>query len=58
MDTLAREDMHQDRRHQRHQRCCRRAHPVGERRHVEIDAFAGVCRALAVERQMQAVLGK
>jgi hypothetical protein len=58
MDTLAREDMRHDRRDQWHQRCCRRAHPVGERRHVEIDAFAGVGRALTVERQMQAVFGK
>ena len=43
---------------QRHQRRRRRAHPVGERRDVEIDAFPRIDRALTVERQMQAVLGE
>ena len=43
---------------QRHQRCRRRAHPVGQRRDVEIDAFPGIDGALPVERQMQAVLGE
>ena len=32
--------------------------PVGQRRDVELDAFAGIDGALAVERQMQAVLGE
>jgi hypothetical protein len=41
-----------------HQRCRRSAHPVGKRRHVEIDAFAFVDGALAIKRQMQAVLGE
>ena len=43
---------------QRHQRRRCRAHPVGQRRHVEIDAFPRIDCALAVERQMQAVLGE
>ena len=34
------------------------ADPVGQRRDVELDALAGIGRALAVERQMQAVLGE
>jgi hypothetical protein len=32
--------------------------PSASRRHVEIDAFPGVDRALTMERQMQAILGK
>ena len=40
MDALGREDMCADHVDQRHQRCCRRADPVGERRYVEIDALA------------------
>ena len=43
---------------QRHQRRRRRTDPVGQRRHVEINAFPCINGALAVERQMQAVLGK
>ena len=43
---------------QRHQRGRRRADPVGQRRDIEIDAFARIDGALAVERQMQAVLGE
>ena len=34
------------------------AHPVGERRDIEIDAFQRIGRALAVERQMQAVFAE
>ena len=58
MDALRRKDMGADLRHQRHQRGRRRAHPVGQRRDVEIDAFPGIDCALTVERQMQAVLGE
>ena len=47
-----------DRLDQRHQRRRRRADPVGQRRDVEVDALAGIGRALAVERQVQAVLGE
>src|SRR5580700_3435498 len=58
MDALGRKDMGPDRLDQRHQRCRTGPHPVGERRDVEIDAFARVDVALAMERQMQAILGK
>jgi hypothetical protein len=47
-----------DRLDQRDQRNRRGARPVGERRHVEIDAFARIDGALPVERQMQAELGE
>jgi hypothetical protein len=56
MDALGREHMRPDCLDQRHQRRCRGANPVGERSDIEIDAFAGIGCALAVERQMQAVL--
>ena len=56
VDALRREHVRADHFHQRHQSCGCRADPIGERRDVEIDAFAGVDCALAVERQMQAVL--
>ena len=58
MDALGGEDMGPDHIDQRHQRCRRGAHPVGQRRDVEIDAFARIDGALAVERQVQAVLGE
>ena len=47
-----------DRIHQRPQGHGRGADPVGERGHIERDTFMGVGRALPVERQMQAILGK
>jgi hypothetical protein len=56
MDPLGREDMSSDRFDQRPQRCCAGADPIGERRDIELDAFAR--SALPVERQMQAVLGE
>ena len=34
------------------------ADPIGQRRDVELDALAGIGRALPVERQVQAVLGE
>ena len=58
MDALGRKDMSADRLDERHQRGRRRAHPVGERRDIEIDAFSRIDVALPVERQMQAVLGE
>jgi hypothetical protein len=58
MDALSHEDMGADRLDQRHQGGRRRAHPVGQRRHVEIDAFPRIDSALTVERQMKAVLGE
>ena len=58
MQPLGREHMAADRLDQRHQRRCRGAHPIGQGRHVEIDAFAGIGRALAGQRQVQAVLGE
>jgi hypothetical protein len=44
--------------HQRHQRGRRGADPVGQRRHVEINAFPRIDGALTIERQMQAILGE
>ena len=58
MDALGREHVGADRLDQRHQGRRRCAHPVGQRRDVELDALAGIGRALAGERQMQAVLGE
>ena len=43
---------------QRHQGCRGCAHPVGQRRDIEVDAFAFIDVALAIERQVQAVLGE
>jgi hypothetical protein len=56
MDALDREHMRLDCLDQRHQRRCRGANPVGELSGIEIDAFVGIGCALAVERQMQAVV--
>lgn len=52
------EDMAPDCVDQWHQgcRCC--AHPVCERRHIDVDAFALIDVALTIERQVQAVLGE
>ena len=47
-----------DRIDQRHQGCRRGAHPVRQRRYVEVNAFALVDVALTMERQVQAVLGE
>ena len=58
MDALGREHVGADRLDQRHQGCRAGADPVGQRRDVELDALAGIGRALAVERQVQAVLGE
>ena len=58
MDALGREDVSADGLDQRHQGRRRGAYPVGKRRHVEVDAFADVDSALAIERQMQAELGE
>ena len=58
MDALGGEDMRPDRLDQRHQRCRRRADPVGQRRDIEFDAFARIDGALTIERQMQAVFGE
>ena len=58
MQPLGREHVGADRLDQRHQRRRRGADPVGQRRHVELDAFAGIGRALAGQRQVQAVLGE
>ena len=58
MDALGREDVGTDGFDQRHQRCRAGADPVGQRRDAELDALARIGRALAVERQVQAVLGE
>ena len=58
MDALSGEDLAPDRLDQRHQRRRRSANPVGERRHVEINAFPCINGALTVKRQMQAILGE
>jgi len=58
MQPLGGEHMGAHRLDQRHQGGRRCAHPVGQGRHVKLDAFAGIDRALARQRQMQAVLGE
>ena len=58
VDALGRKHMGPDRLDQRHQGRRTGAHPVGQRRHVEIDAFARIDVALAMKRQMQAILGE
>jgi len=58
MDALGGEDMCPDQQQQWHQRRGRSADPVSQRRDVELDALAGIDRALAVERQMQPVFGE
>ena len=58
MDALRGEDMGADHLDHWHQRRRRRADPVGKGRHVEIDAFPRIDRALTVKRQMQAILGE
>jgi hypothetical protein len=58
VDALGRKDMAPDRADQRHQGCRGGTHPVRERRYVEVDAFTLVDIALAMERQVQAVLGE
>ena len=56
MDAFRCKDMASDRIDQRHQGCRGGAHPVGQRRDIEVDAFAPVDLALTVERQVQAIL--
>jgi hypothetical protein len=58
MDTLGRKDVTADRLDQRHQGGRRCTDPVSQGRDVELDALAGIGRALTRERQVQAVLGK
>ena len=58
VDALGGEHVGADRLDQRHQGRRRGADPVGQRRDVERDALAGIGRALAGERQVQAVLGE
>jgi hypothetical protein len=55
MDAVGREDMAFYACDERHQ--CRRCstHPIGQGRHIEVDALAFVNRALPVERQVQAI---
>ena len=58
MDALGGEDVGADHVDQRHQGCRGCADPICQRRDVEIDAFAFIDVALAIERQVQAVLGE
>src|SRR5437867_4242235 len=58
MDALGREHMRLDRLDQRHQRCRASAHPVGQRRDVELDPLARISLTQAMERQMQTVLAE
>jgi len=55
MDALGRKHMRPDRFDQRHQRCRVGPDPIRKRRDVEIDPLTRINRALAIERQMQAV---
>ncbi len=56
MDAFGRKHVLADRLDQRHQRCRRGAHPVGQCRDIEIDPLARIGRALAIERQVRAYL--
>lgn len=58
VDALGSEDMGPDHINERHQGCRGGAHPVGECRYIEIDAFASIDVALTIERQVQTVLGE
>ncbi len=58
MDALGGKDVGADHVNERHQGCRGGAHPVCQRRDIEIDAFAFIDVALPIERQMQAVLGE
>jgi hypothetical protein len=57
MDTLGGEDVAPDQLDQRHQRGGTGADPIRQGRGVELDALAGVARALPVERLVLAELG-
>jgi Recombinase zinc beta ribbon domain/Recombinase len=56
VQPLGGEDVGPDRQHQRHQAGGRRTHPVGEGADIDLHPFPGVDRALAVQRQVLAVL--
>ena len=58
MNALGREHVGADQQDERHQRCGADAHPIGQRGDVEVDAFARIGRALAVERQMQPIFSE
>jgi hypothetical protein len=55
VDAFGRKDMASDRVDQRHQWCRGSAHPVRQRRYVEVGAFAPVDLTLAMERRLQAL---
>jgi hypothetical protein len=57
-DALGGEDVVADHINERHQGCRGGANPICQRRDIEIDAFAFIDAALAIERQVQAVLGE
>jgi Mg-chelatase subunit ChlD len=57
MDALGGEDVAADRQDQRHGGRGRGADPVGQGRDVDLDALAGIDRALPVQRQVVPVLG-
>ena len=57
MDALGAEHVGTDQLDQRRQRGGAGADPIGQRRHVEIDAFAGEALALPVQRLVLAELG-
>ena len=58
MNAFGYKNMRLDRVNQRHQSGRRGANPVRQCRYVEINALAGIGRALPVERQMQAIFGE
>lgn len=57
MQSLGGKDVRPDRLDQGHERRRRRTDPIRQRRDVELDALAGVDRALPGQRQVLAVLG-
>jgi hypothetical protein len=56
MNTFGREQVDPDQQDERYQSCDHGAHPIGERRGIELDAFACIGRALTVERQAGRIL--
>ncbi len=58
MDALGGKDVGADHVNERHQGCGGCAYPICQRRDIESDAFAFIDVALAIERQVQAVLGE
>jgi hypothetical protein len=58
MDAFGREHVRTERFDEWRQRRRRGAHPIGQGGDVELDTFARIGGTLAIERQVQAILGE